>query len=139
MTDNVNTGQDAEKEFEQKLTLKYGKKVFIERLPDTKSIKGSIKNGFIQGRPSDYILTIDGEMCYAEVKSCGDKTSFPFSNIRKDQWKAAIQQVAAGGVYLFFIKNTNTNQWFVVEARTILEKKKERNSIKWTELQTWVL
>lgn len=133
-----NSGVDAEKDFVDRLEDVYGKRVFIERLPDTKAIKGALKGGFIQGRPSDFLVTLCGEMHYAEVKSCSDPVSFPFSNFRADQWKAMKKQRAAGGVYYVYILNINTNQWFRISGDEVLSiEEGGKKSIKWSELELW--
>lgn len=138
----INDGTDAEAEFERIFNDWHGKKVYLERLPDTRKIKGMMKSGFVQARPSDYIMTLMGQTFYAEVKSCGDKVSFPFSNLRPEQWKSMIRQKAADGKYYCFLYNTETKHWYVIEGRDILSIKEQgRNSIKWTQmnqlLQTW--
>lgn len=135
-----NTGTKSEKLFESILNDHYGKNVFVERLPDTKSIKGMMGTGFIQGRPSDYLVTENGVMYYAEVKSCQDEVSFPFSNFTKEQEKAMIRQNAAGGEYFIFIHNLLTDTWYKLSARQKIEVEKSgRKSIKWTELNKWEL
>ena len=135
-----NNGVKSEKIFEDRMEEAYRKNVFVERLPDTKSIKGAIGSGFIAGRPSDYLVTLRGEMFYAEVKSCSDPVSFPFSNFRKDQWKAMIRQNAAGGKYSVFLHNLLTNEWYRVECQEVLAADQQgRKSIKWSEMSKWVM
>lgn len=134
-----NNGVASEKYFEQAMELAYGKHVFVERLPDTKSIKGLIKHGFIQGRPSDYLVTLRGEMFYAEVKSSSNPTSFPFSNIGKEQWRAMLRQIKAGGTYNFYIHNLVTDTWYLVPAEVIVATDSQgTKSLKWSEMKQWI-
>lgn len=135
-----NNGSKSEDLFEKILNEGFGKLVFIERLPDTKSIKGLLRSGFVQGRPSDYLVTLAGSMFYAEVKSCSDPVSFSFSNFRKDQWRAMKKQRAAGGKYYCFIHNLLTNEWYVVEGARILDTEEQgTKSLKWKDMTKWTL
>lgn len=47
---------------------------------------------------------------YTEVKSCSGKTSFPLSQFEPGQWAAMKKVTAAGGSYLVFIHNKNTDE-----------------------------
>lgn len=95
-------------------------------------------------RPSDYLLTVQGQMAYVEVKSCANKTSFPFSNIRGSQWRSALKQTKAGGEYLFMIYSSEHNQWFRVPASVLIETKdngkqslayKDIQAYRWSEME----
>lgn len=135
-----NNGEASQNLFEKILEQAYGKEVFIERLPDTKSIKGLMKKGFIQGRPSDYLVTIKGDMHYAEVKSSENATSFPFGNIAPEQWRAMKRQRAAGGKYYIYIHHLLTDLWYKVECRQILAVEEAgTKSIKWENMTLWTI
>lgn len=94
------------------------------------------KAGFTKPQPADYLVTLDGDTYYAEVKSTENKTSFPFSLIRPNQWAAAAQQRAAGGLYFFYVKNLNTGDWHRVPGDVFLDHKAAR-SMKWSELKPY--
>jgi len=70
-----NTGTDSEDDFELRIKRAYGKRAFIYRVTDSKEVRGrSGKAAFTKAQPSDYIVTIEGKMFYAEVKSSNNKT-----------------------------------------------------------------
>lgn len=130
-----NTGTSSEDEFELILRRAYGKKVFIYRVTDSKEVRGrsNSKTAFTKAQPSDYIVTEDGRMYYAEVKSSNNKTSFPFSQISTVQWGSSKRQYIAGGCYFFFLHNVNTNNWYKVPAFAFHNH--DRKSFKWEELE----
>lgn len=132
-----NTGVDSEKEFELRLKRAYGKKCFIYRVTDSKEVRGRTgKAVSTKAQPSDYIITIEGKMSYAEVKSCQNKTSFPFSQISDVQWASSKRQYMAGGDYYFVIHNLNTNNWYTVPAFVFHES--EKRSMKWDEMEQYL-
>ena len=135
-----NNGVKSEDAFVKRLEDAHGKGVYVERLPDTKSIKGVLKSGYIVARPSDFIVTLHGVMAYCEVKSCSDKTSFPFSNFEKAQWAAMKKQRAAGGNYFCYLHNLLTNTWYVVDGKEILRVEETgTKSIKWKDMNQWII
>lgn len=125
--------KDAEKEFE-KFFENLGKRAYVARLSDTATAKAT-GGGFIGAQPSDYIVTLDGMTHYAEVKSSQNPTFFPFSNIKRGQKIAARRSTTAGGTYLFYIKNLNTNRWYCVPAQVIVNH--SAKSIKWVEIEQY--
>lgn len=135
-----NDGKKSEKLFEDHWKAK-GKKVYVHRFVDTKQIKGRQNGqGFSQAAPSDYLITNAGHMFYAEVKSCSDKISFSFSQFTPSQNACMVRQCAAHGVYMIYIHNLNTDEWFQVNAVEILDRKMLGvKSMKWTEMQRWMI
>lgn len=132
-----NDGSSSEDEFVKRWQDAFGKEVFVKKLTDTKSIRKVSNGPFNQqapATPADFIVTVKGRMFYAEVKSCSNKTSFPFSQFTKSQRAAMLQQAAAGGMYMVYIHNMNTNDWFEVSGPKLLELEKFQKSIKWSEL-----
>lgn len=131
---------DAEEEFE---SFFKGKQQFVFKFHDTKAAMGVMgtRNVKTVEHPSDYIVTDNGSMYYAEVKSTHNKVSLPFANIQKGQWRAAIRQVAAGGLYFFFVRSEAWKMWYKVPAQVLIEHEKVRSSIKWSELSDykWVV
>ena len=133
-----NTGSASEQEFERRLKAKCGKRVFIYRVTDSKEVRGrtGLKTAFTKAQPSDYIVTQDGKMFYAEVKSSNSKTSFPFSQISTVQWASAKLQLMAMGHYYFFLHNVPADLWFKVPAHVLLTH--DKKSLKWSELTTYL-
>lgn len=130
----------AEKDFEAFFKA-MGKKAAVFRLTDTamaKAVGG--KRAFVNAQPADYIVTAEGMgTFFAEVKSTTDETSFHFGNIQKEQLAASRRCVAAGGVYLFFIKSQHLDQWFCIPAQVIHHTSlvKKRKHLKWAELKEY--
>jgi penicillin-binding protein-related factor A (putative recombinase) len=111
----------------------YGKRAYLHKITDTKEVTG------LNGRPtktkkepSDYIVTFDGIMFYAEVKGSQNETSFPFGNIQPGQLGASRRQLAAGGHYFFYILRNKTGHWHKVPADVIHNCPKQ--SMTWAEL-----
>lgn len=131
------TWQDTEKDFELRIAT-LGKKAFLHRVTDTKEANRGKKTNKvkIKAQPSDYLLTYEGKMRYAEVKHCSNKTSFPFSNLTISQFNAMTRQRAAGGLYSVFVYNSNTDTWYNISGDRILFclELKEK-SIKWKEIE----
>ena len=136
MCDAKNTGKPSEDAFYDAMKVE-GKGTFIHRLADTNEIKGAFMTGFINSNPSDFVLTRNGVMEYAEVKSSSNgKASFSFSQFTPKQNSSMIRQVAAGGRYTVYLHNLVTDRWYAVPAGLILETKTNgRKSLKWTEIE----
>lgn len=132
-----NTGKPSETFFEN-VWLRLGKRAFSYRIADAAEIRGRTGNiGTTRATPSDYIVTFDGSTFYAEVKSTQEKTSFPFSLLKKGQKAAAPQVVTAGGGYFVFVHNLSTNTWYRVPYAVIQAVKDiGRSSIPWSEMET---
>ncbi|WP_454287288.1 hypothetical protein [Rhizobium arsenicireducens] len=133
-----NTGKPSEEAFEAAWN-RIGKRAYFYRIPDAAEHYGRAGK-IIHARPtpSDYILTVDGLTAYAEVKSTQNRTSLPFSLLKKGQTVAGRQVLAAGGVYLIFAHNLLTDTWYripfeVVRAVEALGKA----SLPWTELENF--
>lgn len=125
-----NTGLKAEDDFKKILSEKHPKS-FLYKITDTHSAGKLVKP-----TPADNVLTIDGRMAYAEVKSCSNKTSFPFSQFSPTQKSAMVLQTRAGGSYWIFILNTNTQKWYWIEAHLVVQTLKAGNkSLKWSEIE----
>jgi penicillin-binding protein-related factor A (putative recombinase) len=96
--------------------------------------------GFAKGAPSDYIVTISGQMFYAEVKSTQEKVSFKYSSFTKHQIIGMTRQAAAGGVYKVFIHHIPSDSWYVLDGPSILsDMKKGNKSIKFTSIPKLIL
>jgi penicillin-binding protein-related factor A (putative recombinase) len=105
---------------------------------DASEIKGRTGKVATSARsqPSDYILTMDGITSYCEVKSTGNKTSFPFNLLRPSQTGPAKQILAAGGQYWIYVHALALNRWFRIPYDAILAAKNEGlGSLKWSDLE----
>lgn len=129
--------KSAEKDFEDHFD-RYGKGAFVFRFTDTAMAKAIAGSGaFIPPQPADYLVLVEGQLFFAEVKSTVDRTSFHFSNIRKGQIAASRRITAAGGVYLFFIKSQELDQWYCVPAQVIHTTLRQKKSMTWNELEPY--
>lgn len=142
-----NDGKHYEGVFQEELESFYKKNIFIHRFQDTGDATARA-NGrgrrtgrrktmvYLEAQPSDFLVTLEGQTAYVEVKDCNSKTSFPFSNITAGQIIAAKRQVAAKGMYLFVIHHKTT--WYGVPAEVILGTTK-RKSLPWKDLEQYKL
>lgn len=138
-----NDGKKSEELFAERIS-KYGKSAYLERLIDTKSLsrKGVGVKTFVPKRPSDYILTIAGQMGYTEVKSTSSTTGFSFSALNTSQMASLRKQVAASGNYWIIIHRLETNEWYWLHGHTLLDiESKGKKSMTWDDLlfNKWVL
>lgn len=133
-----NTGKTSENLFETYLNA-LGKRVYFYRVADAAEIQGRTGTiGTVRPTPSDYIVTFNGTTSYNEVKSTQNKTSFPFSLIKKGQNAAAKQVLAAGGEYFVFVHSLILNQWFKIPYQHIENiKLSGKSSIKWDDLKEY--
>jgi penicillin-binding protein-related factor A (putative recombinase) len=133
-----NSGKPSESLFEG-VWLRLGKRAYCYRIADAAEVRGRTgKIGVTRATPSDYIVSFDGETIYAEVKSTQEKTSFPFSLLKKGQNAAAPQVVSAGGSYIVFVHHLITGTWYALPWQVIQAVKDlGRASIPWTELDNF--
>jgi penicillin-binding protein-related factor A (putative recombinase) len=91
-------------------------------------------------RPSDRLVTFEGETFYAEVKSTTHERLFPFSLLRPTQSGYATMILAAGGRYDIFVHSLFHDRWYRVPYAAVKAAVKEgRGSFRWDELEpyTW--
>lgn len=133
-----NTGKGSEADFEARLLARYGKCVFIYRIPDQADSYGRNARLVLEDpRPSDYIVTINGVMAYAECKSTHEPR-FAKSMLRARQLGAMKRQIAAGGNYDVYVHDKTNDRWYVVSGYEFLAEP-ERKSWKFSELREWKL
>jgi hypothetical protein len=102
-----------------------GEDAYVYRFPDSSDIFGQT-NGQVRSpisMPSDYLVHAASWTFYAEVKGSEAKRRFPRGDIRDTQWRTANKVGLYGVPYIFFIKNKNTGDWYVVPAPYLLESK----------------
>ncbi len=129
--------RQAEHDFEDSFD-RYGKQAWCFRLSDTAAAKAIAGNkAFTVAQPSDYIVVVNGQVIFAEVKSTVDKTTFHFSNLRKTQVAASRRITAAGGTYLFFVKSEELEQWYAIPAAVVHTTLREKKSMTWLELEPY--
>lgn len=128
--------KDAEDEFVS-FFAPFGKHAHVQRLSDTAFVRGSTgkSTSIKDAQPSDFIITVKGCTAYAEVKSTISEPSFPFSLIKKNQWSAAKQVVAAQGRYYFWIKRESAGHWYMVPAHIFLAH--DARSMRWDDLEPY--
>lgn len=130
-----NDGTAAEDAFEKLI-----KADDLYRFPDKKALTG-LNGGRKVGdfpKPSDYLVTMQGETFYAEVKSVQSATSFPFADIRPAQRAKALKMAAVGGRYDFYIWSFGLGKWFLMtEELFAMAAKAGAKSIKFEELPEW--
>ena len=132
-----NDGKDAEAGF---LSIMTRLGAVVERFWDQADLRG--RNG---GRPvgdfpkpSDFLVTLNGLLHYAEVKSTVSTTSFSFHSIQKGQSSAALRQARVHGPYNFYIYSFHLAQWFLMPCKQYAETLDAgRASIKFEELTPW--
>lgn len=116
--------------------------VVVERFWDQSDLRGR-NGGRAVGdypKPSDFLVTQNSQIEYAEVKSVQSATSFPFSNIERGQRSAALRQAMVGGPYQFYIFSFGLGAWFKMPAKQYSELLAAgRASAKFTELEPWTL
>jgi len=132
-----NDGKSAEAAFLARLD-KPG--VVVERFWDQRDLRG-INNGRPVGdfpKPADFLVTENGLMHYAEVKSNENPTRFSFGDIRPKQRSTALKQAAVGGPYWFYIFSYALGQWFRMGAEQFAAAVTAgQKSIKYEELTPW--
>jgi len=123
--------QAFEAHFEQ-----YGKDAAVFRLTDTAAAKATGgARAFVAAQPADYICVVSGEWFFAEVKSTIDPKHFHFKNLRKGQIAASRRTVAAGGIYFFFVRAEELDQWFCIPAPVVHTTLRSKKSMTWQELE----
>lgn len=132
-----NTGKPHEKHFDG-YWLQFGKKASVIPFEDQADLVGRNRGRIVKSapKPCDRLVTYNGQTTFVEVKSSGNKTSFPFANFQTTQIGFAIKITRAGGLYDVCITNTNTGHWYIVpwwEIEAVIDQGKK--SIKWTDLE----
>ena len=123
-----NSGKESEDIFEAMIEDLGG---FADRLTD---MYDASKNKMVTTRkPSDFIVTLNGDTFYAEVKSIEEKDRFSFQTIQPAQWRSATRVNKAGGNYFFFLHFKAFNRWFKVPAWVILNSEKKSLTIREVE------
>lgn len=121
----ANTGKSSEDIFEANVEAQGG---FADRLSD---LFDAVKQRMVTTRkPSDFIVTVQGETWYAEVKSISEKDRFSFQSIQPSQWRSATRVTRAGGKYFFFLHFIAFNRWFKVPAEVLLNSEKKSLTIR---------
>lgn len=137
MPTTKNTGKDAESGF-LAICRRHGG--VIERFWDQADLRGR-NGGRAVGdfpKPADFLLTLNGQLEYAEVKSTIKPSSFPFSGIRPSQSSAALRQAQVNGPYNFYIYSFHLCRWMVMPCKQYAGFiHAGRASVKFEELEEW--
>ena len=114
----------------------YGKRAWVHRFADTAQAIGLNGAGAIApSQPSDFLVTIDGQTFFAEVKHSTEPLSFAHSKIRNQQMNCARKSVPAGGAFFFFIYAAALKKWFRVPAYIITTS--AMKSTKWSDISNF--
>lgn len=134
-----NTGKSSESLFENTLKSVYGTSAFIQQFYDAAYLHGMNRRPVkAPDQPADRLVTANGEMFYAEIKSVSDGTSFPFGMIKPGQFAAARLQILAGGLYHFFVHDLATDIFYIVPASQVFATMEAgKKSLKWNEMKVW--
>lgn len=130
-----NDGSSSQKEFIAKMEAQPKTKVFRNRDMKDMMVLNKGKRVGTFPLPADYTVARQGELFYAEVKSTGSTTSFPYGNIEAGQRSAAIMCAACGAPYFFFIQRMSDRKWFQLSgAEFAADIKAGKKSRKFEEL-----
>lgn len=134
-----NTGKPSENRFENALRKLYGVRVHIQEFYDAAYLHGLNKKPVkAPEQPADRLVTLNGQMFYAEIKSVSKGTAFPFSMIKPNQLSAAVLATKAGGTYLFMVHDLQTDTFYKVPASLVLSTKEAgKQSLKWEQMEVW--
>lgn len=129
-----NTGVDAEKLFEKEMEEAHGKGAFIYRIPDHKEISrgGKVKGVSVRKTPADYLVSVDGNTFYCEIKSTENTERFGFNMFTEGELNAMKRQQAAGGVYVVMVYRIQTKSWYMMFGSDVLTlMDKGMKSVRW--------
>lgn len=134
-----NTGKPSERRFENALRKLYGARVHIQEFYDAAYLHGlNGKPVKAPEQPADRLVTLNGTMFYAEIKSIAKGTSFPFGMIKSNQIGAGVLATKAGGSYFFFVHDLQTDVFYKVPASLVVSTQEAgKQSLKWNEMEVW--
>lgn len=138
-TRKTNTGKSSEALFDNTIASVYGIKGHVHQFYDAAYLHGLNKRPVLAPeQPSDRLVTANGVMFYAEVKSVSSGLSWPFGMIAQGQLKAAKLQTLAGGDYFFFCHRLETDTFYIVHAKEVFAAMELGvKSLKWSALKVW--
>ena len=132
-----NTGRKSEDIFDEAFQ-RMGKKAHVHVFTDSAEVRGMNKKAvMVKAQPADRMVTCDGEMFYAEIKSSvSSYDRFDFSLLRPKQSAQATMVLAAGGRYFVFYHHILTDEWFCIPYLMIaLVKDQGKSSIPLSTLR----
>ena len=107
------------------------KGALLHRFVDTKAARNKVS-----AQPADFLVAHNGRIWFAEVKSCHEKVSFPFSALQRSQMQTLSLSVKNGTEYRVYVKNENTQEWYLLMGGLILDTlNKGKKSLRWDELE----
>lgn len=137
-----NTGKPSEEAFDTAWDM-LGKRAHVFKFTDTAEARGMNRGKvMIKAQPSDRLLTYQGVISYAEIKSTTDPDTFSFGLLRKTQSAYAAFILGAGGPYDVYLHRLAFDRWYRIPYAVIKAAKEAgRGSFKFTELEsfTWQL
>lgn len=107
------------------------KGALLHRFVDTKAARNKVS-----AQPSDFLVAHNGRIWFAEVKSCHEATSFPFSALQRSQMQTISLSVKNGTEYRVYVKNENTEEWYLIPGNLIIDTLNAgRKSLRWLDLE----
>lgn len=107
------------------------KGALLHRFVDTKAARNKVS-----AQPADFLVAYNGRMWFAEVKSCHEEVSFPFSALQRSQMQTISLSVKNGVDYRVYVKNENENQWYLIPGNLIIDTLNAgRKSLRWLDLE----
>lgn len=133
-----NDGKQSEEIFDDAWTV-LGKRAHVFTFVDTAKATGMNRKKVNTGaQPSDRLVTFEGVIHYAEIKSSIDPDVFKFSLLRPTQSAYAAFVLAAGGPYFVYFHSLPYDRWFRIPYQVIKDAKAAgRGSLKIEELEPY--
>lgn len=107
------------------------KGALLHRFVDTKAARNKVS-----AQPADFLVAYRGQMWFAEVKSCHEEISFPFSALQRSQMQTISLSVKNSVDYRVYVKNENTLEWYLIPGALIIDTLNAgRKSLRWLDLE----
>lgn len=107
------------------------KGALLHRFVDTKAARNKVS-----AQPADFLVAHNGRIWFAEVKSCHEEVSFPFSALQRSQMQTISLSVKNSVDYRVYVKNENTEEWYRIPGNLIIDTLNAgRKSLRWLDLE----
>lgn len=107
------------------------KGALLHRFVDTKAARNKVS-----AQPADFLVAHNGRIWFAEVKSCHEKVSFPFSALQRSQMQTISLSVKNSVDYRVYVRNENTEEWYLIPGNLIIDTLNAgRKSLRWLDLE----
>lgn len=107
------------------------KGALLHRFVDTKAARNKVS-----AQPADFLVAHNGRIWFAEVKSCHEEVSFPFSALQRSQMQTISLSVKNSVDYRVYVKNENTKEWYLIPGTLVIDTLNAgRKSLRWLDLE----